>query len=197
MHPSPHEHTDFLGSAEDQLVSDPLSDDFTELWTGRAKKNREIFSKGSSISLFFLSSSSTLVLIFVFLAWFLVFQTVPHDSVTSWKKYSVSLSVYAKLRRRFDETDLSSIRRRKQDYIPQGIKTGHVAAKDMSLADVKETLAEVRGHLVEMPLQFLIDEKNLEGEFSNALRPRSISRSFADGPTPSLSFAKLSATSRL
>lgn len=31
MMPSPHEHTDFLGSDEDRLVSDPLSDEFVEV----------------------------------------------------------------------------------------------------------------------------------------------------------------------
>lgn len=36
-----------------------------------------------------------------------------------------------------------------------GIATGHVANKDLSLRQVKEELAKVRGHLVDMPLDFL------------------------------------------
>ena len=105
--PSPHEHTNFLESKEDQTISDPLSEDFFNLWTGTAKKNREVFSD--------------------------VFRTVPHDSVTSWAKYKDWVK---------DNLD--------------GVPTGHVANNKMPVQEVKEKLAQVNGHLVEMPLQFLI-----------------------------------------
>lgn len=39
---------------------------------------------------------------------------------------------------------------------PKNIKTGHVANKDLSIQQIKESLSQIRGHLVEMPLQFLI-----------------------------------------
>jgi phospholipase D1/2 len=40
------------------------------------------------------------------------------------------------------------------------VKPGHVAT-DLPLATIKERLAKIRGHLVESPLDFLIDEKDL------------------------------------
>jgi phospholipase D1/2 len=46
------------------------------------------------------------------------------------------------------------------------LQVGHVANPDMSLPEIKQELAKVRGHLVEMPLHFLCDEKWLtEGDF--------------------------------
>lgn len=49
---------------------------------------------------------------------------------------------------------------RVQKYLPQNTSIGHIV-QDISLEDAKARLAEVRGHLVEMPLGFLEDEKNL------------------------------------
>ncbi|CDZ98423.1 Phospholipase D1 [Phaffia rhodozyma] len=108
MMPAPHPHTDFLGTDEDQLIQDPLSDDFLKLWTGTAKKNREIFTK--------------------------VFRTLPHDEVKNWDQYN--------------------------KYAPSG-KTGHLSDPNMPIEEVKQRLSEVKGHLVEMPIGFLIEEKQL------------------------------------
>jgi phospholipase D1/2 len=38
---------------------------------------------------------------------------------------------------------------------------GHVADSTMSLDHIKDRLSSIRGHIVEAPLNFLIDEKNL------------------------------------
>ena len=35
-------------------------------------------------------------------------------------------------------------------------QTGHVSNKDMSLVQIKEELSKIKGHLVDMPIDFLI-----------------------------------------
>lgn len=40
------------------------------------------------------------------------------------------------------------------------VKTGHLAT-ELDLATIKEKLSHVRGHLVESPLEFVIDQKDL------------------------------------
>lgn len=60
-----------------------------------------------------------------------IFKPVPSDIVRNWKTYD--------------------------SYVPK-IKTGHVAP-GVTLDRVKERLSQVRGALVEAPLDFLIDEK--------------------------------------
>jgi phospholipase D1/2 len=49
------------GSEEDRVVADPLSDDFQNMWTWRARTNTEAFAK--------------------------VFHPVPDDKVKNWKEY--------------------------------------------------------------------------------------------------------------
>jgi len=49
------------GSEEDRVVADPLSDDFQNMWTWRARNNTEAFAK--------------------------VFHPVPDDKVKNWKEY--------------------------------------------------------------------------------------------------------------
>jgi phospholipase D1/2 len=46
-----------------------------------------------------------------------------------------------------------------QKYVPD-VKVDHVANPNLSAADVKERLGTVKGHLIEMPLQFLIDQRD-------------------------------------
>ncbi|KAL7424937.1 hypothetical protein Q5752_000624 [Cryptotrichosporon argae] len=71
-----------------------------------------------------------------------VFRPVPTDSVRTWDDY------------------------RKYMEPHKGVPTGHVVNKSLSLQEVKETLARIRGHLVDMPIDFLIGEKWMtEGNF--------------------------------
>ncbi len=63
MTPVPHPHKDTTQSPEDQLVADPLSDEFIELWDSTAKRNTQIFGE--------------------------IFKTVPSNNVRSWKEYTV------------------------------------------------------------------------------------------------------------
>lgn len=61
-----------------------------------------------------------------------VFRPVPNDSIRSWEDYAKYMAP------------------------SKGISTGHVANKDLSCRQVKEELAKIRGHLVDMPIDFLI-----------------------------------------
>ncbi|KAG9018728.1 hypothetical protein FRB90_010196 [Tulasnella sp. 427] len=62
-----------------------------------------------------------------------IFKSVPTDNVRNWDQY--------------------------KRYVPK-VKAGHVAC-DLPLAQIKERLAKVRGGLVEAPLNFLIEQKEL------------------------------------
>ncbi|WWD20129.1 hypothetical protein CI109_104605 [Kwoniella shandongensis] len=64
-----------------------------------------------------------------------VFRPVPNDSVKNWEEYKAYIAPNA------------------------GISTGHVADKTLSLQQVKEELSKIRGHLVDMPCDFLIGLK--------------------------------------
>ncbi|KAG8764176.1 hypothetical protein FRC12_008241 [Ceratobasidium sp. 428] len=62
-----------------------------------------------------------------------LFKTVPSNIVRNWEQY--------------------------KNYVPK-VKTGHLAT-DLDLATVKEKLAQIHGHLVEAPLEFVIEQKDL------------------------------------
>jgi len=62
-----------------------------------------------------------------------LFRTVPTDLVSSWDHY--------------------------KEYVPK-VKVGHLLP-NIPIDRVRERLNEVRGHLVDAPLRFLIDEKEL------------------------------------
>ncbi|WVQ79396.1 hypothetical protein IAT38_001493 [Cryptococcus sp. DSM 104549] len=64
-----------------------------------------------------------------------VFRPVPNDDIKNWDQYKKYIEPNA------------------------GISTGHVAAKDLTLQQVKEELSKIRGHLVDMPCDFLIEMK--------------------------------------
>jgi phospholipase D1/2 len=60
-----------FNSEQDQMVVDPLGDDFQNHWNGNARTNTEIFGK--------------------------VFHPVPSDSVRSWKEYDEYYEKYFRL----------------------------------------------------------------------------------------------------
>ncbi|KAF5327400.1 hypothetical protein D9619_004077 [Psilocybe cf. subviscida] len=61
MRPAPYPNPDETGTNEDKLVADPISDETEILWTGTAKKNREIFTE--------------------------IFRPIPTSLVRSWNAY--------------------------------------------------------------------------------------------------------------
>ncbi|KAA8913095.1 hypothetical protein FN846DRAFT_772614 [Sphaerosporella brunnea] len=115
-------------SPEDYLVRDPLSDKFWNFWNETAKVNTEVFSR--------------------------VFHAVPHDSVTNWRIYEEYWSKYFAAPKGKKEG---------QGGAEPMIKWGHVVTPNFTpgaagAREVKELLSAVRGHLVEMPLDFLKEE---------------------------------------
>ncbi|KAG9086659.1 hypothetical protein FRC07_013018, partial [Ceratobasidium sp. 392] len=62
-----------------------------------------------------------------------LFKTVPTNIVRNWEQY--------------------------KNYVPK-VKTGHLAT-ELDLATVKTKLAQIHGHLVEAPLDFVIEQKDL------------------------------------
>lgn len=70
-----------------------------------------------------------------------IFRTTPNDTARNWKQYAEFIKRNA------------------------GINVGHVANPDMTLLEIKTELSKIRGHIVDMPLNFLSEEKWLtEGE---------------------------------
>ncbi|KAJ3333812.1 hypothetical protein HDU93_008370 [Gonapodya sp. JEL0774] len=117
------------GSPADNLVADPLSAQFEQVWRGTARTNTEVFSK--------------------------VFHNVPNDAVRTWQAYDEFFSRYFY----YPDTPEASN--------PQGkVPYGHVCKSEFpgGVQEVKSWLSRVRGTLVEMPLQFLIDVDDIAKE---------------------------------
>lgn len=71
-----------------------------------------------------------------------VFRSIPNDMIRNWSSY--------------------------RDYVGKnaGVKVGHVANPELSVPEIKDLLSRVKGHIVPMPINFLIEEKWLtEGDF--------------------------------
>jgi phospholipase D1/2 len=129
------------GSAADELVVDPLSEQFLQLWAGTARTNTEAFSD--------------------------VFHNVPNDHVRTWEQYDDFFS------RHFIVPGAEEKGKDGQQQDTAGkVDYGHVVPGfPGGLAAVKQRLSQVRGNLVEMPLDFLIDVDDIakEGLSLNAL----------------------------
>ncbi|KAI1647922.1 phospholipase D/nuclease [Daldinia loculata] len=126
------------GSPSDRLVEDPMSEDFWRLWTETARTNTEVFSK--------------------------VFHPVPNDQVRTWEQYDDFFSRHFSIPGSEEENE----RRHKRDEEEEGqqqskVEYGHVVREEFpgGVAEVKDWLSRVRGTLVEMPLEFLIEVEDL------------------------------------
>ncbi|KAF2140782.1 uncharacterized protein K452DRAFT_359777 [Aplosporella prunicola CBS 121167] len=120
------------GSQEDEIVTDPISDETLDLWNGRAKSNTDAFQE--------------------------VFHCVPYDGVRTWKDYDEYYERYFKESKddddHKDDEDSDKPRRYKRGHVV----AEKFAPGPEGAAQVKEILGRVRGMLVEMPLLFLKDE---------------------------------------
>lgn len=63
MRPAPHANDDEIGTQQDDMVADPLSDETDRLWNDTARSNREIFTE--------------------------CFRPVPTNLIRSWASYEV------------------------------------------------------------------------------------------------------------
>lgn len=138
-----------FNSYEDSLVVDPLGDLFWNLWNSTARTNTEVFSKA--------------------------FHAVPNDRVRNWAQYKEFYSKYfvptaeAKLRAEAETKERAAKaaaagQPKPEDVKPKAmIEYGHVVKSEFSpgpqgVWELKELLSKVKGHLVEMPLDFLVEE---------------------------------------
>ncbi|EFX02733.1 phospholipase [Grosmannia clavigera kw1407] len=132
-------------STADRLVADPLSPHFRRLWTGTAHTNTEAFDD--------------------------VFHCVPTDRVRTWDEYDDYFSKYFVLPGTTDDKkDKAKLGREEWEdnsaepqLLPDGkAPYGHVApCFPGGVEALKNRLGEIRGNLVEMPLQFLVDVDDL------------------------------------
>ncbi|WYZ46353.1 hypothetical protein EsH8_IX_000578 [Colletotrichum jinshuiense] len=116
-------------SPADQLVRDPMSRQFWDLWEQTARTNTEVFSK--------------------------VFHNVPNDHVRTWKDYDDFFSKHFIIPGAKEQGDTAG----KVEY-------GHVVRDEFpgGVREVKDWLNRVRGNLVEMPLDFLVDVDDIAKE---------------------------------
>ncbi|KAK3390206.1 hypothetical protein B0H63DRAFT_108320 [Podospora didyma] len=121
------------GSPADELVRDPMDQNFRALWQNTARENTRIFSK--------------------------VFHPVPNDAVRTWEDYDQFFSRHFVLPGETKEAADEAYRQGKVDY-------GHVVREEFpgGLGELKGWLKGIRGNLVEMPLNFLIDVPDIAEE---------------------------------
>ncbi|KAI8958706.1 phospholipase D/nuclease [Daldinia sp. FL1419] len=126
------------GSPSDRLVEDPMSEDFWRLWTDTARTNTEVFTK--------------------------VFHPVPNDHVRTWEQYEDFFSRHFTVPGNEDEDEEKhKFGHGRDDEQQSKVEYGHVVREEFpgGVAEVKDWLSRVRGTLVEMPLEFLIEVEDL------------------------------------
>lgn len=145
MEPVPTPNIYDFDSAEDQLVADPLGDRFWNFWNETAKINTGAFGKA--------------------------FHPVPHDSVTNWRIYNEWYTKYFTPTKeekerveRVNKERLAAAGGNKEKMVEEKarppVEWGHVVKAEFpgGVWELKELLSRIRGHLVEMPLDFLKEE---------------------------------------
>ena len=117
-----------FGSPEDQVVQDPLSDQFLNFWNGRARQNTDAFGK--------------------------LFHPVPHDSVQTWADYD---SFYEKFfKESAAEPGGHASGKTSAKYEWGHVVADNFSPGANGVREVKDMLSTIKGTLVEMPLLFLI-----------------------------------------
>lgn len=150
-------------SPADRLVADPMSGEFDQLWRSTARTNTEVFSKA--------------------------FHNVPNDVVRTWDDYDNFFSKYFFIPGSDEEKELKEKEEERRKKAQEGdaddehhsdhgddddddhkkkdgppkIPYGHVVREEFpgGVQELKEWLGRVRGTLVEMPLDFLADVKDI------------------------------------
>lgn len=131
------------GSPSDTLVADPLHANFQRLWSSTARTNTEVFSRA--------------------------FHPVPNDHVRTWKDYEDFFS------RHFIIPGAEEEKKKKNEGQTEAeggaaatdkVEYGHIVREEFpgGVAEVKEWLGQIRGTLVDMPLDFLVDVPDIAEE---------------------------------
>jgi len=119
-----------FGSAEDEVVRDPLSDHLWNFWNGRAKQNTDAFGR--------------------------IFHPVPHDSVRNWKDYDAFYSSF--FHEVGSEAEGKGGIKKPAKYRWGHVVAENFSPGEQGLREMKGLLSTIKGTLVEMPLLFLIEE---------------------------------------
>lgn len=131
-------------SRADEIVMDPLHDDFYDGWWKRvAATNTAIFRE--------------------------VFRCVPDNSVESWDDYRAFVPNSKKVL-----TGHVAMRTRMQTVGPDGEVTGTEEDQPATVEMVTERLQKVTGHLVEFPTRFLMKENLMGSAVQDAVMPMEI-----------------------
>ncbi|KAL6698269.1 putative phospholipase D [Trichoderma pleuroticola] len=122
------------GSSADRLVEDPLSPDFLNLWEDVAHTNTKVFSRA--------------------------FHPVPDDRVRTWDDYDEFFSKH------FIIPTAKGDDKKPKDGEEGKVPYGHVVREEFpdGVEELKDWLGRIRGNLVNMPLQFLIDVEDIAEE---------------------------------
>ncbi|GAD97514.1 hypothetical protein MYCGRDRAFT_35527 [Paecilomyces variotii No. 5] len=122
---------DDLDSEESQLVADPLSDEFQDLWISRAHTNTEVYRE--------------------------VFHPVPDDTVRNWDTYKEFFEKY--FHKAVENADgEEGLLEKPAKYQWAHVVRENFPEGPEGARQVKELLSKVKGTLVEMPLVFLVEE---------------------------------------
>ncbi|KAK1256031.1 hypothetical protein MKX07_008290 [Trichoderma sp. CBMAI-0711] len=123
------------GSSADRLVEDPLSPDFLSLWEDTASTNTEVFSRA--------------------------FHPVPDDHVRTWDDYEEFFSKHFIIPSAKGD-DKKSDDGNDDNKVPYG----HAVREEFpgGVQELKEWLSRIRGTLINMPLQFLIEVEDIAKE---------------------------------
>ena len=117
------------GSREDQIVVDPMSEQFLDIWTSQARENTDVFGR--------------------------VFRPVPDNRVRTWKDYD---DFYEKYFAGADVEAEGKKEKKAPKYEWGHVVREDFSPGEQGLKEVKDLLSRVRGTLVEMPLDFLTEE---------------------------------------
>ena len=145
------------GSRADVLVQDPLHPEFERLWSETARTNTEVFSRA--------------------------FHPVPNDNVRTWEDYKEFFTKYfiipgaeKKKKKKTDceddDDDDKEGEEEEEEEEEKGscedgkVEYGHIVRDEFpgGVAEVKEWLSRIRGTLVDMPLDFLVDVEDIAKE---------------------------------
>ncbi|KAL8946216.1 MAG: hypothetical protein Q9222_007361 [Ikaeria aurantiellina] len=118
-----------LGSKEDRLVMDPLSDSFLNLWNSQAHQNTVAFGR--------------------------IFHPVPHDDIRTWQDYDAFYGYFfSKGDKKGGKEETRTPARHEWGHVV----TENFSPGEQGLREMKDLLSTIKGTLVEMPLLFLIKE---------------------------------------
>lgn len=127
-------------SPADVLVRDPLHANFVKLWANTARGNTEVFSRA--------------------------FHPVPNDAVRTWADYKAFFSKHFIIPSGEEEKDGDKEKREAEAAKSGKVEYGHVVRDEFpgGVQELKEWLGQIRGTLVDMPLDFLVDVDDIAKE---------------------------------